>query len=610
MTALPQAAAQTSNRFNTLVTVGEWLFLSAAIVLWVAFKSYHPVMNAGIGLWCGAWVARWLRSGSVSRFTPIDVPLGGFVLSLFVAQWVAPQPLEAVVRLALLMGAIGLFYALVNSSPQTLTNFCVAFVGLAALVGLYFASQHPWAEQPAKIAALQTIGVWLQAHSPNIRFYDPHPNVVAGMLAVAVAVWLALFWNQFRSLPYPNSRGWFTLIGWGVLGLVLGFGFMLTQSRAGWLAVASALGLSGVWLFTGWLTRFIKLPQWAIFWMGIAFGLGILSGVIGSQPQLLTVVLGTLPGPNSTVNRVEIYSQVWRLAQDTMFTGAGLAAFPGLYSTFVLSVPSLYLTHAHNTYLQLFVEQGWLGAGAYGLALSLAAWFGVYRLNNLNKSDRPLVTAGLLGLGVVLVHGLADATLIASRIAPVVLIPAGLALSGQTTGLATVKPSRWLLIPVLALLALGLVFYKSLLAQWHANLGAIAQNQVVLQNWPTNEWDAGSQAGRLQPAEIEFQSALGFDPNNRIALYRLGLVSLAKRDFSKAARQLQQVYDLDATQRIVIKSLGYARLWEGNLDQALPLLAPLPETRTELENYVWWWTNNQGRPDLAQNALTLLGRMK
>lgn len=608
LAAESQPAAPASDRLDTFVTVCEWLFLVTAIGLWVAFKSYHPFMNAGLGLWLGTWVARWLRLGQPTRFTPVDLPLLGFGASLFIAQWVAPQPLDALARLALLIGAVGLFYSLVNSHPRTLAFFCVVFVVLSALFGLYFASQHPWADQPAKIALLQKIGIWLQARSPSLRVYDPHPNVVAGMLAVAVAIWLTIEWNLVRSLK--NAQAWLKLVGWTALGLVLGFGFLMTQSRAGWLAVAGALGLAVIWLVSGWLTRLIKLPQWAIFWMSVAFGFGILLGILLSQPQLVTLAFGNLPGPNSSVSRIEIYGQVWRLAQDTVFTGAGLGSFPGLYSTYVLSVPSLYLTHAHNIYLNLLVEQGWLGAGAYILILTLSGWFGVIRLNSLRPSERPYAAAGLVGLAVIVIHGLADATLIASRVAPVVLIPAGLALSGQSIPLPTNKPSRWWLIPVLAVLALAFVFSKTLLAQWHANWGAVAQDNVVLQHWPTNEWDDGSQTGLLQPAELEFEAALQADSANRTALYRLGLIAMAKRDFARAAQYLQQVYDHDPDQRVIVKSLGYARLWQGKLDDAQPLLASLPETLIELENYGWWWHNKQGRSDLAQYALTLLGRMK
>ena len=45
-----------------------------------------------------------------------------------------------------------------------------------------------------------------------------------------------------------------------------------------------------------------------------------------AAPNLATLALGTLPGPNSAISRTELYGQVWRLAQATPFTGGGLAA--------------------------------------------------------------------------------------------------------------------------------------------------------------------------------------------------------------------------------------------------------------------------------------------
>jgi O-antigen ligase len=601
--------AESPGRFTIFLIVCEWLFLLTAVGLWTAFKSYNPLMNAGVGLWAGTWVARWLRTGHLSRLTPIDTPMLGFILSILIAQWVAPIWTDGIVRLFLLLGAIGLFYTLANSSLSVLNIFCFGFVGVSAILGLYFASQNPWADQPAKFALLQTIGLWLNAHVPTLGLYDPHPNVVAGFLAVATGVGVALFWQRLLvwRQSSPGARVYTTLLGG--IGLILLFGLIMTQSRAGWLAVAGAVALGGGWWLAGSVARLIHWPQWAIFWMGAGFGLGIALGLVLSKPQLLTVVLGTLPGPNSSVSRVEIYGQVWRLAQDTPFTGGGLASFPGLYSTFVLSVPPLFLTHAHNSYLNLLVEQGWLGAGAYIVSLALLVWFGLWRLNSLEGPQQVMAAAGLIGVAVVLLNGLADATLVASRIAPAVFIPAGLALCGNTRVDLAWKPSRWWLIPVVMAVAMALVFYKPLEAQWHANIGALNQNRVALENWPTGEWDDGSKLNQLEPAEQEFQKALAIDPENYTAIYRTGLLAMTRQDFGGAASLLQRAYDVDPSQRVIIKSLGYAYVWQGDFEHAQPLLNAIPEANSELVVYAWWWQNKFSRTDLAQDALTMLKRM-
>ncbi len=612
-TAAPAAKARPAADLSTFLIGSEWVFILAVIALVIAFKSYSPLMNVGIGLWAGTWVARWLRTGRPTRATPLDLPLLGFGVSVLIAAWIAPDLSDALDRLALFVAAIGLFYVLVNSSPRGLQLFGWGFLIAATIFGLYFASEHPWETEPAKLATFQRIGVWLNHHVPSFLIYDPHPNVVGGLLAIACAIWLGLAWQGWAVWRTGKGWTWLGLLGMLILGAALGFGLLMTQSRASWLAATGAGMLGVAWLVSGRLGRWLRLPQWAVFWIGCGFVAGLALGVVISKPHLVSTVLGTLPGPNSAVSRVEIYKQVWSLAQDTPYTGAGLGAFPGVYSTFVLSIPSLYLTHAHNIWLNLLVEQGWLGAGAYTLALGLTAWFGLIRLTTLKVAHRAVVAAGLLGLAALTFNGLADATLVASRVAPALLIPAGLALGGQVADEFAWRPTRWGWVSALALVALvavaGVLFYQPLAAQWHANWGAVAQDRVVLANGLTSQWSETDLTEALQPAQQEYEAALALQPDNQTALYRTGLIALSALNFQTAAERLQQVYDVAPTHRGVIKNLGYAYAWSGKFDQATQLLITLPESQDELTIYAWWWLNRRGREDLAKNALTVLGRM-
>lgn len=601
--------AKSAGWLDKFLIASEWGFGLLAVGLWVGSKTYHPYMNAGIGLWAGTWVARWLRIGRLSRPTPADVPLIGFAVSAVIAAWIAPNQSDALARLALFAGAIGLYYVVANAGGRALLRFCYGFISAASLFGLYFASQHAWIAQPAKFESLQRIGLFLNARVPFLGFHDPHPNVVGAFLAVATGIWLALFAQQLFAWRRSGFARPVEILGLSGLGAVLLFGLLMTQSRAGWLAVAGAPALGGAWRVAGWIARRASLPQWAVFWIGIGFAAGVIAGVLLSQGGVLTTALGTLPGPNSTVNRLDIFGQVWRLAQDTPFTGGGLGSFPGLYSTFVLSVPPLYLTHAHNSYLNVLVEQGWLGAAAYTVCLFLVGWFGLQRLNALGAEDGRLATAGLLGLAVVMLNGLADATLVASRVAPVVLVPAGLAVCGSSLNDRAWKKWQWWLAAAVAV-ALGvLLMNRPLLAQWHANLGALAQDKVALENWPTGEWDDGSRADQLAPAVQEFEAALAIEPTNHTALVRLGLAAMTRLDFQGAAGLLQNAYDADPGQRVVVKTLGYARLWQGDYSRAASLLATIPEAPDELKIYGWWWLNKRNRSDLAKYAAAMAGRM-
>jgi hypothetical protein len=54
----------------------------------------------------------------------------------------------------------------------------------------------------------------------------------------------------------------------------------------------------------------------------------------------------------------------------------------------------------------------------------------------------------------------------------------------------------------------------------------------------------------------------------------------------------------------VIKNLGYSYAWLGEMDKARFYLQSIPEAKSELDVYVWWW-DTLGRQDLSANASRL-----
>jgi tetratricopeptide (TPR) repeat protein len=108
--------------------------------------------------------------------------------------------------------------------------------------------------------------------------------------------------------------------------------------------------------------------------------------------------------------------------------------------------------------------------------------------------------------------------------------------------------------------------------------------------------------------ELDFQRALEYDADNQTANHRLGLLAATARNFELAAGYLQKAYDVNPSHRGIIKNLGYSYVWLGQADEAQPLLARIPETKYELDVYVWWW-GNQKRDDLAAYALQMSGSL-
>ena len=74
-----------------------------------------------------------------------------------------------------------------------------------------------------------------------------------------------------------------------------------------------------------------------------------------------------------------------------------------------------------------------------------------------------------------------------------------------------------------------------------------------------------------------------------------------RRDYAAAVSNLAPVQQADPGHRGINKTLAYAYVWTGDLQDARPLLKRVPEAANEMSVYTWWW-GTHGRADLAQRA--------
>ena len=91
------------------------------------------------------------------------------------------------------------------------------------------------------------------------------------------------------------------------------------------------------------------------------------------------------------------------------------------------------------------------------------------------------------------------------------------------------------------------------------------------------------------------------NPENPGANYRLGLIAMLKRDYPAAVSYLVIAHRGDPYHRGILKALGLSYIWNGQIEDAIPLLSLVPESNQELAVYSWWW-REQNRQDLATNA--------
>ena len=533
-----------------------------------------------------------------------------FLLTAGLGAWLAYDRQAALAKFWLLAGAFLLFYVLASQRAHNLWPITHYLSAANAVVAVYFLLSHDWIEAPAEVIVIDRIAQNWMALRPSWGLPMIHPNRIAGIVAMLAPFTVATGIQAWRQRRIPHL--------WGTVatGLLVSGGLLLTASRGAWFALACALGMWLLWPSSGWLARATRLPRPPVYLLALltlgTLVLGVLSFFRVSPLALAT----SLPGAATAASRVMLYQNTLDLITDFPFTGGGLAAFPGLYSQYILGIPSPFFFYSHNLFLDVALEQGPLGLLALVAIFLLSSWCLWTSSRHLTGGPGEqgagdldvLRWATLAGLLVVLLHGFADDALYGSRGTPLLWIVPGVALAISAAS-SEKQPKRqqrlkWVgPAPALLVLgtAIGVTLYQPWRAAWYANLGAIQMARVELAHWPTNRWDDGSNVAALSSAEASFNQALAANPANGTAHHRLGLIAWLRRDFTTAADHLEAAYQVDKDHRGIRKALGYAYVWTGRYDEALALLVYVPESSRELESYAHWW-RTQDRDDLSAQA--------
>ncbi len=596
----------------------EWGFLLISLISLTISDTYQPSMGIGAGFLLGSNAARWIRTGRFSRPTPIDIGVLVFFISSLIAYIVAPDQAAATHRLFLLLAAFSLYYTVVNSRSRTLHQLSLVIILGTVIIAVFFISQNHWTGYPTRFGITRLLGRIINRLTPDFGIPQPHWNVLRNLLASVLGIVfpIAVYFgirglihqNKYRSSPSTNTNSLRVFWIGGALLLVI---ILFTKSRSPWLVWLGLAGALGWWVFAQRLGKRYQLPAPAIFWgcIGVVFTFGILSFIF--QPQLRSY-LEFIPGPNTAVAREEIYTQSWLLAQDTPFTGGGLAAFPALYSTYIRVSPfNVFLNEdtGNNTYLNLLVEQGWLGLWSFIAMFLTGLFLAPARIKLVARPYRRFVIAGIFGTGFILLQGFIHATFVSTRIIPFFLLPLGFAFVGNEKRSPASAPSlfnTWKTqLVILLLLSTPVVLFvirspTATIASWYANQGAIQLARSDLNDFPAEVWDDGGRAISVMPGEDLFERSLTIDPNGGTAHHRLGLISMLRRDYQSSSDHLEMALISNPTHRGVQKNLGYSYAWEGKFEQAAALLLFIPEVKEEFKVYEWWWQ--------SQDQLSLSGR--
>jgi hypothetical protein len=291
--------------------------------------------------------------------------------SALLSTWAAYDRSLATLQLASLLATAVAFFAMAASSKSMRRLAAYGLVTFAVALGIYFILKHDFSWDIGKFAPITAVGLWLNGRLPEIPGPLIHPNVVGAVLSLAIPLAIALAVTAFT-----ESRKALAVLT-ALLAVLATFALLLTSSRGAFLGLFGAFGLGLLVLIQ---RRWLPGPKARrVFWLGLTT-FTLLIAVVLVQTGLFDRLAGGIPDPTGSMqSRLVFWEQGLLLARDYPFTGLGLLNFPMVFSTYTLLIHPFYISHTHNTYLQVLVEQGWPGfpgadrAGPGDLALGLGA---------------------------------------------------------------------------------------------------------------------------------------------------------------------------------------------------------------------------------------------
>jgi hypothetical protein len=436
-----------------------------------------------------------------------------------------------------------------------------------------------------------------------------HSNAAGGALAVLLPLGALGIYASWR------VRQWILGIV-AFLGLGIGLAtFLLSSSRGGWIGlwvgVVTALVAWFYFRLAGKGERFAVPGRW--LWL-IFFGslpLLVLIFVHPASPLFSFQPLADIFGENLYARgRPGIWRTMLTLLQDYPYTGSGLGNTTMIYSTYVLLLHVNYFSHAHNLFLQIVVEQGIGGLLAFAWLLGMGMAV-LTRTRHIEGVKLIYLLAVLASFVTLLVHGVTDAEFYASRLLPLILLPAGMALAVDRMLLGE-DGAPMFAAPTLIFMTPALIFALSLLlpnpvAAFHANQGAIRQTEAELSvyrwpQWPMQDALRRSDQIDLEPAKEEYYRALASAPMNNTANRRLGQIALSRGEYDSACQFLERAYAAASTQLTAKQLLGECYAINGQVEEAAILWREIgfdPE-RFEIRQ---WWYGSIDEKDRAQRIL-------
>ncbi len=371
-----------------------------------------------------AFFFKLLRCKRVLRLEAVDLGVAAFgVVQLLLGGLTSLRPAQSIRQVAV----YGVFMLTYFMAANSVRSRQMAQKTVLALILSCFAASMLGVYQ--NFVGVESTASWIDSEmfaEIGARVVGPfdNPNVFGEYLIMLLPLAISLILAR---------RGAQRLIGAAVT-LAAGAALVYTWSRGAWLGAMASVGLLLV-LYHAVLLRLVVPAIVALPFVAAALPSAIVSRLTS---------IGNL-ADTSTAYRVSIWTASVNMLKDIFRSGIGTgsAAFSAVYPAYALG-GAAYALHAHNLYLQIFVELGVVGIAVFVLMLFFffRSVFSCYR----TLDDRAQATTILaMGLGVfaLLVQGLTDNVWYNYRIVLLFWLLMGLVIGmGRDDGLSDARRRR------------------------------------------------------------------------------------------------------------------------------------------------------------------------
>lgn len=241
--------------------------------------------------------------------------------------------------------------------------------------------------------------LWDWTASGQVRGFFANRNHLASSLLVSLPFAIVFGAATLRRRDRRTSALWFGALFTGLVIVALA----AIRSRAGITLFAPVMVAS---LMAAWIAAGRGKP---------APGLLVLIGSAGAAITVVAILaLPTLLARFDAQGQPEVRFERWPLVAETAQTylplGSGMGSFDAIYRSVepLAELDHNFFNQAHNEYLEIWLEAGWLGIGVF---LAFIVWYArrcwtSWKAPPSREGD--LQRAASIGIGVLLLHSAGD----------------------------------------------------------------------------------------------------------------------------------------------------------------------------------------------------------